>query len=227
MVNSLRAILIDVSGSMSAGFSGKNEGVGVTEEGPYITKLEGAKDRIIKELSGITGGDIAVISFNSDASLVCKCNSTESSYFYNAINSLQAGGGTSIANALLFALTELGELSVYKYINFVVISDGLDDIEESGNAAHQCNESPFPIRIDTILIDPSDESIQVANAISKPSGGNISNVKSSLHLEEALAESKQKGEAILEKINIGEAKRIQAETNFQKFMTLMAAFTIL
>ena len=187
-MSSLWAILLDISGSMNEPFSGKAEGPGITETGPYPSKLDAAKDYVLKQIRGITSGDIAVVAFASQVQLVCRGQATDTERFRKPIQALTAGGGTNIASALLFALNKLGNLGIYKFIDFVVISDGLSNEGDPIAAAQQCATSSFRIRINTILIDPKDESIQIAQAISGPSGGETKSVTSSVRLATALAE---------------------------------------
>ena len=227
IVNSLWVILLDTSGSMGAGFSGKDEGPGLTETSPYSVKLDAAKDYVLRQIMGITRGDIAVVAFASQAHLVCKGRPEDVDQFRAPIQELFASGTTNIAAALMFALTELGDLSIYKYIDFVVVSDGLSTEGDPIVAAQRCAESPFRIRINTILIDPTRESIQIAVAISEPSGGATRPVTSSATLAQAFDTQASLYQAELrrqEQEEEARSRKEQEEARFQNFITGMATF---
>src|SRR2546428_1775481 len=122
-MKALWAILIDTSGSMGEPFSGKSDFQGLIEVGSYDTKLDAAKKTVLKQLNGLPSSDVAIVGFADQPYLVCKGRVNEAKQFEESIQKLHADGGTNIAAALRFALTELSDLT-YKVINFLVISDG-------------------------------------------------------------------------------------------------------
>src|SRR2546429_4522562 len=142
-MKALWATLIDTSGCMGEPFSGKSDFQGLIEVGSYDTKLDAAKKTVLKQLNGLPSSDVAIVGFADQPYLVCKRRVNEAKQFEESIQKLRADGGTNIAAALLFALTELSDLRTYKVINFLVISDGLSTQGDPISAAQECADSPF------------------------------------------------------------------------------------
>jgi hypothetical protein len=191
-MNSLWAILIDTSASMDEPFSGKSDFPGLIETGSYSTKLEAAKDVLKRQVLGLPRGDVAVIRFADEPDLVFKTQVKDAKEYVETIQELTAAGRTNIAAALLFALTRLGNLKIYRVISFLVISDGLSNRGDPIAAAQECADSQLPIRISTILIDPTSQGQEIAEEI--VIGGDVKAVTSDKRLGKAVAEERAKHE---------------------------------
>lgn len=199
-MNALWAILIDTSGSMGEPFASSaatSTFSGLTEESAYHTKLEAAKEILLKQLHGLSETDVAIISFSDDAQLVCKGTAEKIKDAHSLINSLTPSGQTNLAAALLFALDNIVISSSYNVISFLVISDGLSNIGNPVQAANKTVQSGFPIRISTILIDPTPEGEQIARAVSI--GGDVRAVVSSITLQDAVTDERSAHVAAMER----------------------------
>jgi hypothetical protein len=186
-MSSIWVIFIDTSGSMAEPFSGTDEFDGVFEKGAYQTKLEAAKVYILRSITGIKSGDIAVIAFESQPHLVCKGKAKDVENFQKPINDLQTGDMTNLAAAFLFSLSELSNLKSYKVVNFLVISDGLSNVGDPEAAVKECDSKLERLQISTILIDPTPDGQRIADLISI-NGGEVKAVTSSIKLEGAITE---------------------------------------
>jgi hypothetical protein len=186
-IKSLWVVLIDHSGSMGDGFFARSQFRGETERGDYSTKLDAAKNVLFIQIESLVSArDVAVIEFTGDASLLFKCSRESAHQYRSAVYELRAEDGTDIAKALDFARNQLREWEHYDLVRFLVISDGLSDVDEAHKAARQCFAKG--IFIDMVLIDPSPEGESMAQAISL--GGRVTSVTSTTELESAIAEER-------------------------------------
>lgn len=194
--HSIWVIVIDTSGSMREEFSGSGEGPGINEVGNYITRIEAAKDHALKQITGITSGDIAVIAFDANARLVAQGPVSSSAAFASPINQLEAhGSSTNIGKAITFCLEQFVLPQNYRRVWVQFITDGLsnegDPIAAAEHFADTSDDNNVLSRIDAILIDPNkalerDEGEKIALAICEPTGGSVKSVTSSIQLEESL-----------------------------------------
>lgn len=217
--SNLWVIVIDTSSSMGGEFSGKDEGPGNTDVGNYHEKIEAAKEYALKQIGGITSGDVAVVSFDVNARLVRKDQSRNIESFVEPVKELQANGhSTNIGAALNFCLKEFVLSQIYRRVWVEVITDGLsnagDPIQAANKFAEDSYEANVFSRIDAYLIDPTDEGETIAQAICEPTGGEVKSVTSSIKLDEALAEQRIKYQKELQK---------EADDDFQKTVTKVAA----
>lgn len=173
---------------MSDPFTGSFPPQGVSEESTRTSKIEAAKDYLLKQIHGLPDGDVAVVVFADSPRLLFRGHARETDQAHEPIRKVVAGGNTNIGDALLFGLGQPG-LDRYKLISFLLITDGLSTAGNPIAAANQCSESDFPIRISTILIDPTPEGNDLARRISL--GGDVKNVTSSTQLREAIGQEEQ------------------------------------
>ena len=182
-------MLVDTSGSMGSPFSQTSGYPGVTEEGEYHTKIEAVKGTLLKQIRSLRGSEVAVIGFNSLPYLVHRGFARNVEQFENRIQALQAMGETNIAAALLYAL-QLEDIQSYSVVSFIVLTDGLDDVDRAERAAIECrNTLPNLIRIDTILISHTAEGMKTAESITFL--GMIHVVNSSITLDPAVSQASE------------------------------------
>lgn len=179
-------IFIDTSGSMSSPFSPTKDYPGLAEKGEYNTKIEAAKDILLKQIKGLRGGEVAVIGFTGSPRLIHRGFSRNIEEFEHRIKELHAGGGTDITEALTFG-SQLENIQSYQVVSFLVISDGLDNVNEQ--VALECINRIPSLRISTILIDYTQEGKATAEAISVR--GDIKVVTSSVTLESAVSQARE------------------------------------
>lgn len=159
-------LLLDVSGSMGEGFSAKPVPTDpFAETGLWATKLEAAKEILVRNVRATRGQDIAVISFSSSARLQFKCSLEDFDAWETEFRRLQPRGKTNLAQALILAKTE-EEFEPYDAISFLILSDGLSNVGNPKKAAEDLIEKYPHSRIDTILIDDTPEGRQTAEAVS-------------------------------------------------------------
>lgn len=181
---SIWVVLIDHSGSMGDPFSAKTEFEGFSESGAYKNKLIAAKESLFKQIASFkTARDIAVIAFTGKPDLLFKCARTQVPQYKELVNALEPFDGTDIASALDFAYNCVQKWEHYDVVRFLVISDGLSDIERAQEAANKCFNNG--LYIDVVLIDPSQEGQIMAEAISV--GGKVTSVYSSVEFDQAVS----------------------------------------
>lgn len=192
-MSAIWVILIDISGSMRGGFSQNENTSGlIVEKGAYQTKIEAAKDILLKQIKGIPNSEVAVIAFNHQPYLVHRNLSTDTQGFEKPITELQAGGGTDISAALLFAL-QLENIQQYRPVSFLLITDGWSD-GDPVSAAQKCADTfGGYLQISTILIGESPNGLDTAKAISI--NGQVRIVESSMKFDEAVREERISHEA--------------------------------
>ena len=159
-------ILLDSSGSMGRPFSSDYRFRGDVEHidpSQYPTKLAAAKEHLIRALHGLPASDVAIVAFASAPSLMSKGHSSSPDAFRPDLDRITAGGGTNIADALLFALHDVVRDEPYDYRSILLISDGLSNAGDSEGAAAECRSSGVPIS--TILIDPTPEGEHFAKEV--------------------------------------------------------------
>lgn len=188
-------IFIDTSGSMSSPFSPTKDYPGLTEQGEYNTKIEAAKDILLKQIKGLRGGEVAVIGFTSSPRLIHRGFSRNIDEFENRINELQADGGTNIEAALKFGV-RLENIQNYQVVSFLIISDGLDNVQEQ--VALECINLIPSLRISTVLIDYTSEGKTTAEAISVR--GDIKIVTSSVTLESAVSQARENHTSLVSQV---------------------------
>jgi hypothetical protein len=186
-IKALWVVLIDHSGSMGDRFAAHSQFEGYSESGNYRIKLDAAKDMLLKQINSFTAQDVAVVAFTGKANLLFKCPRDQVQVHKEEITNLQPHNGTDISNALGFTFDQVKAWQDYDSVRFLVISDGLSDVESASNAANRCFHDG--IFIDTILIDPSPMGLEMAESISL--GGRVTAVTSSAELDETLLSERQ------------------------------------
>jgi von Willebrand factor type A domain len=179
-------VLIDVSGSMGSPLTNKGDFSGFVEFSSSRSKLEAAKDALLRQVAGLgPDTDVAIITFSDTASLVyigSPLNTQETQEVRRQVEPLTPGAGTNIASALDFA-RQVPHSHGYKIATALIITDGLSNIEDSVSSARACARQG--ICINTILIDVSPEGETVARAISI--GGRVTAVTSLRPADEGAA----------------------------------------
>lgn len=176
-------ILLDESGSMFQPFTGGHAFSGHTETGAYRTKIEAAKDRLLREINGLQNCIVSIISFSSDAAVICSELSSEVATIRKLLDRPRDhGGGTNIAAALDAALIAAKRQESATFTSILLISDGLSNEGDPIEAARRCASARVPIS--TILIDPTPEGERCAREISI--GGRVSGVATEIDFARAM-----------------------------------------
>ena len=129
-------ILLDESGSMFGPFMGAHDFDGHIETGTYRTKIEAAKDRLLKEINGLHDSVVSIISFSSEAALICTESSSNVTVITEALEQpRETGGGTNIAAALDKALEVARRQRSATFTSILLISDGLSNEGDPFEAA--------------------------------------------------------------------------------------------
>lgn len=182
-------ILIDTSGSMGKGFAQRDKASldPLTQHGAWQTKLEAAKEVLIRRISALRVQDIALYQFNSQPKLLYRGNRAGMLDRQDIIDNLSAGGQTSI-DVALDEVSSSPYLRRYQSASVLVISDGLSDPRAAEVSAKRLVNSFPSSRIDTILIDETEKGRRVAELISI--NGSVYTVESSIQLGEAAASAR-------------------------------------
>jgi hypothetical protein len=185
-MSSIWIILLDTSGSMGGGFTSKQGHTPdpLAEHGAWATKLDAAKELLLKQVATIRVQDLAVFQFTDEYSKIFQGTRDQLLAQSHLIRKLDAGGNTSIANAIGGVEVD-PSFEKYRSVNVLVISDGLSDLDAAAKAAESLLiKYPFA-RIDTILIDDTDDGRKVAESVSI--NGTVRPVTSSIQLGSALS----------------------------------------
>lgn len=175
-------LLIDVSGSMKETFRGTGRFQGFVEVGEYRSKLQAAKESLLKQIRGLgPDTDVAIISFSDSASQVYAGSPDNTEEIRRSIELLEPSAGTNIAGALNYAC-ELPKERGHRWSTALVITDGLSNIGDPVQAARLCAERG--ISISTLLIDDTREGEEIARSISI--GGRVTAVCASATLDATL-----------------------------------------
>jgi hypothetical protein len=185
-------VLLDTSSSMDEGFSVQSGSGGniLTETGAWAKKIEAAKEILLRQVSSLRAQDVAVIQFTDEAQKLFQ--GTRDALLKNAklITSLEANGSTSIA-AALDAVTSDSDFESYRSLSVLLLTDGQSDIEEATRAANDLiAKYPFA-RIDSIMIDETDEGREVVEAVSL--NGTVRNATSTTQLSSAFTGARVSG----------------------------------
>lgn len=159
-------LLIDVSDSMDAGFSGKKETQGLIETGGWRTKLEAAKEILMRQVSNLPRTvDVAIISFSEDSRLEYIGPSGDVTTIANVVGSLHTRGRTNLASAFYEAIS-VAQRNFYQSVSVVVVSDGLSNEGDPVVAAEKFIDGTPGSRISSILIDRTDEGKKIVDGVS-------------------------------------------------------------
>lgn len=172
-------ILLDCSGSMADPF----EAVGLQLEGRVRkfeakVKLEAAKKAVLFQLSRLDEAtEVTLFGFTSTVKEICAGPAGEVERFERELAGLEAHNGTDIAAALSHAVayvTARPDITIKPAV--LLISDGKSDVEQAKTAARNCVSAG--LRVDMLVIDPTDEGMQMAKAIMHITKGQLERVTS-------------------------------------------------
>ena len=164
-MSSVWVVLLDVSGSMDEGFSAAPSNNPLAERGQWRTKLEAAKDLLLRQVAASRVQDIAVITFAEDAYKIFHGVRSDFLRAEATIQALETDGNTNLACGLTAVLDD-PEFESYKALSVLILSDGLSNVSDPVAAAERLIQKyPF-CRIDTILIDDTEEGRRIAESVS-------------------------------------------------------------
>ena len=182
-MSSLWVVLIDVSGSMDEGFSGVTSSDPLAERGRWRTKLEAAKDLLLKQVATSRVQDVAVFSFADEVNRIFHGARSDFAMAETTIRALVTDGKTNLARGLTAVFEDRGFES-YKALSVLILSDGLSNVGDPVAAAELLIEKYPYCRIDTILIDESDQGRRIAEDVSI--NGSVRPALSIIDLDKAL-----------------------------------------
>ena len=162
---SIWVVLLDISGSMREGFSGPITSDPLAERGPWQSKLEAAKDILIRQIHAARAQDIAVYTFADLAEKRFHGKREVFAQAEDAIRQIQAGGNTNLASAFTAVFTD-PSIEGYHSLRVLVLSDGLSNEGDPVAAAEELIAKYPRSSIDTILIDDTTEGRAVAEHVS-------------------------------------------------------------
>jgi Outer membrane efflux protein len=150
---------------MADGFSGIHTADPLAERGIWSTKLEAAKDLLLRQVAASRVQDVAVFSFADTSAKIFHGARSDFSRAFAIIRGLEADGETNLAGGLI-AVTEDSELERYEALSVLILSDGLSNVGDPVAAAERLiSKYPFG-RVDTILIDETEEGRRIAESVS-------------------------------------------------------------
>ena len=191
----INIVLMDVSQSMLYKFGNSLD---------KRSKLDVAKDVLIKELAFFFGSEFCLITFNDTPNFTYKGipSNEEFEYIKAKIVNLLANGSTNIGKALLFC-KDIIDFSRYDLVNITIITDGEDNDLQAIQVAEQIASGFNNIAISTILIEPEPVGLELAKKISI--NGQVRTVSNSKEFEEEMKK-------LLEEKNIKHSIRLSKQT---------------
>jgi hypothetical protein len=177
-MKSLWVLLLDTSGSMGNPFRSAGVFDGPFEASNAETKIDAAKEILLKQLRGLASTDVIIIAFSDYPETVFR-SSENNSTLLSSLQHVTAGGGTDIAAAIEHAMSEVHPNVI---ASILTITDGLSDYEPAVAAAQDAFSRG--IRLSGILIDPTPEGEALLRAISL--GGDVKAVGSAQSLDRAV-----------------------------------------
>ena len=203
-------VLLDHSSSMAEPFQADSEQirtVGRIRSVEAEIKWEAAKKSFLLELTRLPGDmEVLLVGFTSRASIIYGGLASQVEEFESRLQSVSPNNGTNIAVALQ---------SVEPYADrrpqVLLITDGKSNVEEAKAAARNC--SGLGIRVDLLVIDPTNQGLEMAKAIAGITQGRWDPVTSSAQLENATREASEAHQSVQAR-----AEEIiqQAEVEFQE-----------
>jgi Mg-chelatase subunit ChlD len=125
-MSSIWVVLLDVSGSMDNGFSGSASTVPLAERGRWRTKLEAAKELLLRQVAASRVQDVAVITFSGSAKKIYHGSRRDFPRAEATIRALRTDGRTDLASALM-AVTVDQAFEGYSALSVLILSDGLSN----------------------------------------------------------------------------------------------------
>lgn len=153
-------VLLDHSASMGEPF----EASGIMDLGRIRTveaqvKLDAAKKSFLLELERLPASmPVTLFGFTSSVTEIHSGLASDVGEFDRHVSQLRPVNGTNIAVALDHVVD-----SRYESPQVLLISDGKSHLEHAKSVAHRCAEAG--IRVDVLMIDPTDEGLEMAKAI--------------------------------------------------------------
>jgi len=153
-------VLLDLSSSMGEPFQAENlETLGRVRIVEAQKKIDAAKKSFLIELERLLPSlPVILLGFRSTVIEVYKGQASEYDEFKRRIEKLQPDDGTDIAVALQYLLNYEDQKP-----QVLLISDGQSPLEPAKAEAHSCANAG--IRIDMLVIDPTEEGLEMAKAI--------------------------------------------------------------
>jgi TIR domain/von Willebrand factor type A domain len=140
-------------------------------------KLEAAKDSLREHLAGLgRPTPVLLIAFDDTASIAFEGSSDDRAGLEAALSSITPRGGTDVAAAFDLAASDA---SASAQVRALLISDGLAEAEASGAGAERARAGGVGF-VDVILIDPTEQGLDVARRIA--AGGSVTSVSSAAEL---------------------------------------------
>jgi len=164
-MSSIWVVLLDISGSMDDGFSGVPSGDPFAERGRWRTKLDAAKELVLRQVASSRVQDVAVFAFSDSTEKLYHGARSDFSKAEATIRNLETRGETNLASAFE-AVRKDPLLGSYDALSVVVLSDGLSNAGDPEEAAKQLIQRYRSARIDTILIDETAEGRRIAEETS-------------------------------------------------------------
>ncbi|WP_428305670.1 VWA domain-containing protein [Lacipirellula sp.] len=161
MADSIWVVLLDTSGSMGEPFTQVGKPTGMYESGGWSSKIEAAKDLLIRRMGALRTPDIAVIEFKEFPTLLFNEPATRFHEYIDSIRDLRSGGGTDLAAAISSAAT-ITALASYAQVRLLIVSDGLTDSEAAGIAADELRITVPQATVSVLLIDQTDQGDETA-----------------------------------------------------------------
>ncbi len=187
-MTSIWVVLLDVSGSMAQGFSGKPSDDPMVETGRWSTKIQAAKELLGRQVRSTNVQDVAIITFGDSATKVFHGSRRDFFERESEFMLLEARSNrTNVAAAFdLVAVDPIFEH--YDSLSVLVLSDGLANIGDPIASAASLIGKYRHARIDTILIDDTEQGRQIAVAFSI--NGWVRPATSLLQVDEGLRQSR-------------------------------------
>ena len=190
-MSSIWVVLIDTSGSMSQGFSGRVSDDPFVETGAWSTKIEAAKELLGSQIRASNVQEIAVVTFADQAAKIFHGTREEFLRRESEFMALEASSRkTNLAEALDL-VREDPNFEAYDSISVLVLSDGLANVDNPAASAERLIDKYRHGRIDTILIDETEQGEAIARAISI--NGWVRPAFSVLQLAQGITESRAAG----------------------------------
>ncbi len=179
-------VLLDHSGSMGEPFRANAqqiEAMGRVRSVEAEIKWEAAKKSFLLELRRLPGDmEVILFGFMGTTHLIYSGFASQFDEFERHLQEVSPDDGTNIAAALS---------SILEYANkrpqALLITDGLSDLESAKTEARQCASAG--IRVDVLVIDPTDKGVEMARAIAGITQGRWDPVASAAQLEKLTGES--------------------------------------
>ncbi|ASC69417.1 hypothetical protein XM38_003440 [Halomicronema hongdechloris C2206] len=173
---------------MNEGFSGRGATDPLAERGAWRTKLEAASELLLRQIASIRDQDVAVIKFADQAEKIFQGH--QSAFSPSSFSVLQGGGRTNLTAALNIVAID-SSFNRYRALSVLILSDGLANIGNPQIEAERIIERyPFA-RIDTILIDETDQGRAIAESVSI--NGSVRNAVSILQLQDSVERARVAG----------------------------------